>query len=729
MDVYKSERHGNVNVPNPYEWLEHDSKQTQDWVSAQEAFTRSYLDKNPDRQSLEDTIRQNTNYAKFSAPSLKDDGRWYWSFNTGLQAQAVIHRSKDDNLPLPADARDPCGEVFFDPNLLSTDGTSALVTTAFSPGGKYFAYAISRAGSDLSTIYVRPTSAPFRSQDGQPISHDSDAGRLKDELNFVKFSGITWTHDAAGFFYMRFPSKESASDNALGDQTKTDENAMLYYHKVGTPQSEDILLLKDPENPTWMWGTEISEVDGKYLILTISRDTARKYLTWIADLTKGPISEGLQWDKVVNTFDAKYEYIANDGSLFYFLTNKDAPRSKLVSVDLADPPEDRVFKDVIPTDDNAFLEYVLAINNDYLAVVYKRHVKDEIYLYNFKGERLKRIAEDFIGAASLYGRRKQPWFWATLEEFTTPSTVARYDFEESSEDKKWSIYRKTFVEGLNSEDFLAEQVWYKSKDDTPIPMFIVRHKDTKYDGTAPALQYGYGGFTISINPFFSAGMLTFIQRYGGLMAVPNIRGGGEFGEEWHQGGMLERKQNCFDDFLAASTFLVQRKYAAPGKVILNGGSNGGLLVAACVNQAPEGLIGAAIAEVGVLDLLKFADFTIGRAWTSDYGNPHDPHDFDFIYPISPVHNVPTDKILPPTLLMTADHDDRVVPLHSFKHAATLQHTLPDNPHPLLLRIEKNAGHGAGKSTDKRIVEAADKWGFAVQSLGLAPKELPEDSKL
>ena len=288
----------------------------------------------------------------------------------------------------------------------------------------------------------------------------------------------------------------------------------------------------------------------------------------------------------------------------------------------------------------------------------------------------------------------------------------------------WSIFRTTVLKGLKPDEFIAEQIWYKGKDGTKVPMFIVRHTSTKLDGTAAALQYGYGGFSISVNPSFSASILSFIKRYNAIFALPNIRGGGEFGEDWHEAGIKEKKINVFNDFIAATEHLTTEKYVAPGKVAINGGSNGGLLIAACTNIAPEGTFGAAIAEVGVLDMLKFADFTIGRAWVSDYGDPHDPHDFDFLYSYSPLHNVPTNKILPPLLLMTADHDDRVVPLHSFKHAATLQHTLPDNPHPLLIRVDTKAGHGAGKATEKRIQDAADKWGFVAQSLGL---ELRKDS--
>lgn len=491
---------------------------------------------------------------------------------------------------------------------------------------------------------------------------------------------------------------------------------MLYYLVA-----EDILVVKDDAHPEWMWHVEVSEVDGRYLILSVSRDTARKNLMWIADLEKNTIDQNINWDKLVDDFDAEFNYIANDGTKFYLITNMDAPQYKLVSVDLADPPEKRVFRDVISEDKDAHLEDVAAVNHDYFVVSYKRNVVDEIYVYDISGKRLSRVGADFVGAARVLAKRQHSWFFAQLIGFTNPGIVAKYDFTEKDEAKRWSEYRKTIVTGLNSDDFEAKQVWYKSKDGTKVPMFVVRHKDTKFDGTAPAFQYGYGGFAIAISPFWSSPILTFMQKYGAVLAVPNIRGGSEFGEDWHLAGTRDRKHNCFDDFIAASEYLVENKYAARGKIAINGGSNGGLLVAACVNRAPEGLLGAAVAEVGVLDLLKFADFTIGRAWTSDYGDPHDPHDFDFIYPLSPLHNVPKDKVLPPTVLHTADHDDRVVPLHSFKHAATLQHTLPNNANPLLIRIDTKAGHGAGKSTDKKIKEAADRLGFIAQSMGLEAK--------
>jgi len=559
------------------------------------------------------------------------------------------------------------------------------------------------------TIYVRSTTAPLAEK-------GTSDGRLQDEIHFVKFSGIAWTKDSKGFFYSRYPGKDTSHVGDTVIATQGDRDAMVYYHRIGTPQSEDILIHKDPANPEWMFSVDVTD-DGKYLKMYIAKDTSRKHLFWIADLEKNPIGSDIKWIKVINEFEADYESFMNDGPLFYIKTNHSAPLNKVVTIDIS---KDNEMRTIIPEDKGAQMANIICADKDKFIVTYKRNVKDEIHIYSKAGERLAQVAKDFVGAITISGKQKQTWFFATMTGFTTAGTIARYDFRDP-EEQRWSIYRTVKVSGLNPDDFEAQQVWYESKDGTKIPMFVVRHKSTKFDGTAPAIQYGYGGFTISIDPFFSPTILTFLQAYGAVFAVPNIRGGGEFGEDWHQGGVLERKTNCFDDFIAATEYLVKNKYVGAGKVAINGGSNGGLLVAACVNRATEGTFGAAVAEVGVLDLLKFHKFTIGKAWASDYGNPDDPHDFDFIYPESPLHNIPTDRILPPLLLMTADHDDRVVPLHSFKHAATIQYKLPNNPHPLLLRVDKKAGHGAGKSTEKRIQDAAAKWGFVAQSLGLGWK--------
>ncbi|KIJ20885.1 hypothetical protein PAXINDRAFT_165716 [Paxillus involutus ATCC 200175] len=722
VDIYKSEKHGEVRVADPYQWLEQNTEETDKWTSAQDAFTRTYLDKNPDRVKLEQEIRANTDYEKFSAPALKYDGRWYWYYNSGLQAQSVLYRSTDDKLPdFSKKGSGAGGEVYFDPNVLSEDGSAALAATAFSRDGKYYAYGISLSGSDFCTIYVRETSKPLAAVNGKRVDHHES--RLPEEVRFVKFSSVEWTHDSKGFFYQRFPDREShglATEDKAGTETTGDKDAMLYYHKVGTSQSEDLLVMKDAEHREWMWGASVSVLDGKYLFLSVSRDTARKNLLWVSDLEENEIGQNMKWEKLVDEFEAEYDVIANDGTKLYLRTNENAPQYKVITIDLSDPK--RTHTDLIPERKDAFLDDVVAVGKDKFAVVYKHNVIDEVYLYSMTGKQITRIAPSFVGAAEVYGRRTLPAFFVSMTGFSNPGIIGRFDVDRfdstSSLDSAWSIYRTTRITGLKAEEFDAEQVWYESKDGTRVPMFLVRHTSTKRDGTAPAIQYGYGGFSISINPTFSPAILTFLKSYGAVFALPNIRGGGEFGEDWHNAGIRERKINVFDDFIAATEYLVKNKIAAPGKIAINGGSNGGLLIGACVNIAPQGTFGAGVAEVGVMDLLKFADFTIGKAWTADYGDPHNPHDFDFIHPISPLHNVPADGTLPPLLLMTADHDDRVVPLHSFKLAATLQHTLPQNPHPLLIRIDKKAGHGAGKATEKRIQDAADKWGFVAQSLGL-----------
>ncbi|KAG9125182.1 hypothetical protein FRC07_008659 [Ceratobasidium sp. 392] len=741
IDIYQSKKDGTVQVPDPYRQLEGKDQEVDDFVQAQSKLTTDYIGTIVERKHLEDSIRKSSNYTKFSAPTKTRDGRYYWNFNSGLQAQYVLYRSTSHELPdFTHDNGQPGGEVFFDPNLLSKDGTAAFASSAFSKCGQYFAYGISLSGSDFSTIYVRETSVPFPSPEHVEETREGGAGRLDDEIRFVKFSGIVWTPDSKGFFYQRYPARASHAEavDAAGTETDEDKFAKLYYHRLGTLQEDDILVMKDDNEPNYMWSTSITSPDGRYLALYVSRDTARQNLLWITDLEdeNNPIGPNMKWIKLINEWDAEYSIIANDGPRMYIKTNKDAPNHRVVTIDISDA--DRVaslcFKPFIDEDPEAPIQQIKAINEDTWTIVYSRDVKDELYLYDKHGKQVKRLAEDHIGVLTISGRRDFHQLFVTASGFTNPGVVYLYDFAKkngypeetgfvsvthtdgmttpmprleqvvlqsaepklalqddgSSQDGEWSMWRATKLDGLSLDEFRAEQVKYKSKDGTIVPMFIVSHKDAKRDGTAPALQYGYGGFSISISPFFSASMLTFLKAYGGVLAVPNIRGGAEYGETWHLAGTRERKPNVFDDFIAATEYLVDNKYAAPGKVVINGGSNGGLLVVACVNRAPEGTFGAAIAEVGVFDYLRFPQFTIGKAWTSDYGDPSNPEDFDFMYLISPLHNVDKgDKVLPPTLLLTADHDDRVVPLHSFKQIAELQ-----------------------------IVEAADKWAFAAHTMGL-----------
>ncbi|EJD43933.1 hypothetical protein AURDEDRAFT_65764 [Auricularia subglabra TFB-10046 SS5] len=719
VDVYESKKNGQVRVPDPYDWLEHKSSETDAWIDAEVKLTKEYLSEFKDHSKLAADFRLAYNYAKFSSPSLKGDGRWYWYYNSGLDPHMVMYRGK--TLPDFTGSGAVEEEIFFDPNLLSEDKTAAIQMTKFSDCGKYFAFGISRSGSDFSTIYVRPTDSPYRKTEDGSIP-DLSKDQLPDELRFVKFSGIDWTSDSKGFFYSRYPDRTfhgEATDDVAGTETEEDKWSKLYYHRVGTPQSEDVLVLEDLTNPHLFFGVDIS-TDGKYLIVTVSQDTAHKYKIWIADIESQPIDKDLKWIKFADTFEHDWTYIANNGSKFFFSTDKDASKKRIVSFDLNDLAF--ALSEVVAQDPDALLEDVVVAGKDYMVLNYSRNVKDELYVYSLTGERIERVAEDFVGTVTLSRpKRHHDQFFAMLVGFTSPGICYQYDFTKPV-GQRWTAIRKHQVKGLNPDEFVSEQVWFASKDGTKVPMFVVRHKETKLDGTAPAFQYGYGGFAIAIPPRFSTWWLTFAKRYRAVIASVNIRGGNEFGEEWHQNGMKDKKARtspaCIPGRVWISEWLVANKYAAPGKVIINGGSNGGLLVAACVNIAPEGTFGAAIAEVGVLDMLKFHKFTIGKAWTADYGDPDKPEDFDYIFPYSPLHNVPTDKKLPAVLLMTADHDDRVVPLHSFKHAAQLQYSLPDNPQPLLIRIDQKAGHGAGKSTDKLINDAADRYGFAAHSLGL-----------
>ncbi|GAA5986969.1 hypothetical protein JCM10908_000972 [Rhodotorula pacifica] len=724
VEHFKSATRGDVAVPDPYDWLhDPDSPETKKFVQEQGEFTRKYLDQYRDKERFAEELRKNWNYPRFSCPALKGDDRYYFTYNSGLQAQPVIYRFDKGQEVQPPKEGEPGGELFFDPNLLSTDGSVSRATSSFSDDGKWYAYALSRSGSDWSTVYVRSTDSPHDPK--QPVGKDE--GRLDDVLRFVKFSGIGWLKDSKGFLYQRFPERAehgSETDDKAGTETDADENAMLYYHKVGTPQSEDVLIYKDASNPKWMFSGSGTD-DGRFIVMTQSRDTGRSNLLWIADLQEegNEIGPNLKWHKVVNEWGSFYGDIANDGTKFYLMTDaQNSPNNSIVTYDLAHP--EKGFEDLVPHNPDSPLTSVHVANEDKLVLLYSVDVKDELYLHDLHtGKRIKRLGEGLIGSIDqIAGERKHDEMWFSISGFTSPGTVYRYDF--ATDEKRGKVegveqvYREAKVDGIKADDFVSEQVFLKSKDGTRVPMFVTRPKDVQLDGTAPALLYGYGGFSHAMTPFFSPSLMTWIKHYKGVLAVANIRGGSEYGEEWHLAGTKERKQNVFDDFQGAAKHLIEAKYAAKDKVAISGGSNGGLLVGACVNQAPE-LFGAAIADVGVLDMLRFQRFTVGGFWVSDYGSSDDPEGFDYLIKYSPLHNVdPKRAPYPPTMLLTADHDDRVVPLHSFKHAAELQYQLPDNPNPLLIRIDTKSGHGAGKSTEKKIEESVDKYGFVAQSMGL-----------
>ncbi|KAI9179723.1 hypothetical protein H9P43_005053 [Blastocladiella emersonii ATCC 22665] len=676
--------HG-VAVADPYRWLEDpDSEETKQFVEAQADLTQAYLAQYPDKAKFEAKLTDMFNYERYSTPSREGNAYYYW-YNSGLLNQSVLYRI--------ASLDDPNPTVFFDPNKLSDDGTVALSTYAFSENGKYFGYALSKSGSDWVSIHVKSV---------------ADGTDLNDVVEYAKFTSVSWTKDEAGFFYTRYP-KVDKSD--LGTETDANLNAQTMYHKLGTAQADDVLVYHDPDHPKFR-GSVFPSDDGKYLLLTVSASTARKNLLWIAPHPNDNNYAALQWTKVVDDINmGSFGYLANDGPKFYFKSNWEAPKSRIITYDLSRP--DAGFTVLVAEDKDATLSSAMVSDNDKLVLVYMRNVMDEIHVHSLAtGEHVRRLPlPPAVSVTGLSGERKHNELFYSFSSFLSPGTVMRFDCTTSDVDR----FKRSEVAGFDPDAFEASQHWYASKDGTKIPMFIVHRKGISLDGSNPTFLYGYMGFNISIGPAFSPSWVTFMAHYNGVVVVANGRGGGEFGEEWHEAGMLHQKQHCFDDFQAAAKELVKRGYTSHSRIAINGGSNGGLLVGACVNQAPE-LFGAAVAEVGVMDMLRFHKFTIGHAWIADYGNPDVAEDFEYIRKYSPVHNTTTQDY-PATLIMTSDHDDRVVPLHSFKYGAALQHANPNSTRPLLIEIERKAGHGAGKPTKKRIESAANKFAFIAMNIG------------
>ncbi|PKI85371.1 hypothetical protein MVES_000439 [Malassezia vespertilionis] len=711
---YNSKAHSSVTVPEPYDWLEtpsSQSKETAEWAQAQEAYTKSFLDLCTDKDILRERIEQNWDFARASAPSKKGDGRFYYSYNSGLAPQSEIYCATLDEInAAQKDEKQRAGQVFFNTNVLSDDGTVALTSMAFSESGEYFAYGVSVSGSDWFKVYVRRTDAPLVSNDGTEGGGD----RLPDVLENIKFSGVTWTHDNKGVFYQQFPAVSQADK---GTETDANQDAQLFYHYLGQPQSQDTLIVsKDKKLPSSMWHTEVSD-DGKWLLLENSKDTDTKHRYYMASLDQG-IRSDMRWIPVTTEFKHMLGYITNNANRFYFLTNKDAPNYRIVYADIDPDAAQAVehvtdlgggvdkFVDLVPEDKDAILTSAKVVAQNKLLVTLSRDVKDELWLFDLdSGKRIMQLLPDLVGTISqVTGRREDSESFVSTMSFANPGMIERISWE-SEENAQVAtppasvkVYSTTHVAGIRPENFVSRQVFFQSKDGTRIPMFLTYSRDLPLDGTAPALVYFYGGFNIPITPVFSPSMMTWVASYRGVLAFVNARGGGEYGDKWHEAGSLLQKQNVFDDILAGTKWLHENNYAAKGKIIVTGGSNGGLGTAAVVNQCTdEHGIGAAIADVGVHDMLKFPLWTIGKAWCADYGNPQeDAAAFDYNYAYSPLHNVKGDKVYPTVVLACADHDDRVVPAHSFKLAAEMQYQLKDNPNPLLLRVEIDAGHGAGK---------------------------------
>jgi prolyl oligopeptidase len=668
--------HG-IKVADPYRWLEDpDSPDSRAWIEAENKVTFDYLEKIPERQVIHDRLKKLWNYERFTAPA-NQGGRYFFTRNSGLQNQNVVYWLDDLN-GVPKE--------LLDPNTLSTDGTVALSGSAVSNDGKLFAYSLSASGSDWQEFHVR----------------NVDTGMdLPDVIKWVKFSGASWTHDDKGFFYSRYDEPKVGS--MLRDANYYQK---LYFHKLGTPQSDDVLVYERPDMKEMGFGGNVTD-DGKYLVITVWQGTERKNRVYYKDLTQkdAPVV------KLLDDFDASYGFIDNDGPVFWFRTDLDAPRNRVIAIDIQHP-ERANWKTIIPESKDK-LEGVNTINNQFVAE-YLKDAQTEVRIYDLGGKFVRNVDLPAIGTATGFGgKRTDKETFYTFTSFTFPATVYRYDMVTG----KSSVFRKPEV-AFNPEDFETKQVFYTSKDGTRAPLFITYKKGIQLNGQNPTLLYGYGGFNVNMTPQFAVSRLVWMEM-GGVYAQAVLRGGGEYGEEWHQAGTKLHKQNVFDDFIASAEWLIKNKYTSPAKLAIQGGSNGGLLVGACMTQRPD-LYGAALPAVGVMDMLRFHKFTIGWAWTSDYGSADDPEQFKAIYAYSPLHNLRPGTKYPATLITTADHDDRVVPAHSFKFAATLQADQAGDA-PVLIRIETKAGHGAGKPVSKQIEEVADQWAFLVKNLGMKMK--------
>jgi prolyl oligopeptidase len=672
--VDQSDNYHGVEVKDPYRWLEDpDSEPTKAWVQAQNEVTNNYLATIAARDKIQQRLTQLWDYEKYSSPFKRGQSYFYFK-NDGLQNQSVLYTLK---------SLDDQGQVLLDPNTLSADGTVALSGLSISDDGQWLAYGLSAAGSDWVEYRVKN------------IATGEDT---TDHLQWIKFSGASWTKDNQGFFYSRYDEPNEATK--LEDVNYYQK---LYYHRLGTAQAEDKLIYHRPDQKEWGFSGNVTE-DGKYLIISVWLGTDSKNLVFYQNLEQadGGVVE------LISDFVASYSVIDNDGDTLWLRTDLDAPRGRVIAIDLHHPDQDN-WQEIIPQAAET-LEGIGLLNNQFVAD-YLQDARSQVKIYALDGSFIREVELPGIASAGGFaGKRYDTETFYTFTSFTVPGTIYRYDMTTGES----QLFRQPQVD-FNPEEYQTQQVFYPSKDGTKIPLFITHKKGIKLDGNNPTYLYAYGGFNISLTPSFSVSNVAWLEM-GGIYAVPNLRGGGEYGEDWHQAGMKDKKQNVFDDFIAAAEWLIEHRYTSKEKLAIAGGSNGGLLVGACMTQRPD-LFAAALPAVGVLDMLRFHKFTIGWAWCPEYGSPDNEADFKTLYAYSPLHNLKAGTAYPATMITTADHDDRVVPAHSFKFAAALQ-AAHQGDHPVLIRIETKAGHGAGKPTSKIIEEAADKWGFLMANLGM-----------
>ena len=658
--------HG-TEIADPYRWLEDDnSERTAEWVKAQNEVTFGYLNSLPQRKAIRERLEELWNYPTQSAPAKR--GEWYYiSRNSGLQNQSVIYRKRN--------LTDTEEEVFFNPNTLSEDGTVALNTGTFTKDGRYFAYSLASAGSDWVEIFVLDTKTM------KPLA---------DHIKWVKFSGASWTRDGRGFYYSAYDAPKEGD----GVYSAQNTNQKVYFHRLGTKQEEDILIFEDKKNPLHYHHGGESE-DGKWQFITSSAGTSGTQLLYKRTSER-------KWRTMFKGFEYDYYLLDCYNDEAMIMTNDHAANYRLVGVNLVTGEQ----YDIIP-EGSSLLEAV-GMAGDYLFAEYLIDAQNKIFQYDRKGNLVREVELPIIGSVGGFdGEREDKEVYYAVTNYTTPGTIYRYDIESG----KSELYHRAEVK-FDSEKYETEQIFFESKDGTRVPMFVSHKKGLKLNGKNPCYLYGYGGFQINLTPSFSTTAVMFMEQ-GGVWCVVNLRGGSEYGEEWHKGGMLENKQNVFDDFIAAAEYLIDKGYTSSKKLAIAGGSNGGLLVGACMTQRPD-LYAVALPAVGVLDMLRYHRFTIGHGWVVEYGSSDNKEQFEYLLKYSPLHNLCKGVAYPATLITTGDHDDRVVPAHSFKFAAELQHC-HSGKNPVLIRIDTNAGHGAGKPTSKRIEEVADTFAFVFEN--------------
>jgi prolyl oligopeptidase len=675
--------HG-IKVADPYRWMEAtDSPETRAWIAAERALTASALAQMPERNAIRARLTALWNYPRFSLP-FKRGGHYFFTKNDGLQNQSVLY--VQDSLASPP-------RVLIDPNTLSAEGTVALGTASPSEDGKWLGYALKAAGSDWEEFFVRD------------IATGKDTA---DHIQWIKFSGLSWTKDSQGFFYGRYP-EIAKGDKLFGKLL----NRKIYYHRLGTAQSADVLVFELPEHPDRMVSARVTD-DGRYLLLYVNQNGRTQNAVYYRDLVDpahpkldGPVV------RLLDAFDANYGVVGNHGDTLYVSTNFGAARGKIIAISLQ-KPEPANWKTLVPeTADNVDgVDYI----GGRFVVSYMHDVKSRLAVFAADGKPLGDIALPGIGSvAEMSGRDDDPELFYSFSSFLDAPTAIRYDLDTG----KSAVFQQSKV-AFDPSPYVTEQVWVTSKDGTKIPMFLTHRKGVVLDGKSPTWLYGYGGFNISMHPAFSIPTLVWLEM-GGIYAVANMRGGGEYGEAWHLAGTKERKQNVFDDYIAAADWLVAKHYTSHDRLVIQGRSNGGLLIGAVLNQRPD-LAAVAFPQVGVMDMLRYHKFTVGAAWAADYGNSDTPEGFAYLRAYSPLHTIKAGANYPAVFITTGDHDDRVFPAHSFKYAAALQAAMAGSKNPVLIRIESNAGHGGSSGTtpvSKTIEEWTDMFGFAAHTLGIS----------